>query len=973
MATSQEIEAARKILAGTAGEIAKSSEAQMGGSGSKPEGTWGSGSEPEENRVKQTDLNRDDESVVVVTKRVVETEIVVESSLGELESGLGVEKNEENEVKIDNNASNVDVTDSVNEGEFNGNGNTLGVDVGGSWDDADGRERMFENMDGASPSAENGGVSGGDYKLLNGTVSDMDKNGGQTEEEARKVGVNGNTEIIDADNEITENEEKLVGQEHGFIVGDLVWGKIRSHPWWPGQIYNPLDASKFAEKHSHAGQVGRLLVAFFGDGSCSWCLPSQLIPFVENFEEMSKDGSSKSFFNAVQRSVDEVGRLLELNLTCKCIPEELKVGFSRPLVANAGIKDGVLVPEVDISRLSTPTYEPAELLARVRHIALAVSFGSMIEFVVLKSWLSAFYRSRGGGCLPVYCEPQEIEGLEDKSKNVDEDKSNNVDVVLNDFSVPIEVPIGPLEDDLPSSPTEGTDGTGNSAAPSHGRKQKSVAELMKENPEVKPKIKKRTTVTEGTDSGKSTSAKKSKGNDRGVEDGGNGGASSTLKKIVGKRKAVISESSKISENKVSNAASDVSGLDVKNDDPLLSRPKENNIFDEGNVTGEAIEASETVSSPRERKKSKYLSPPYTNLNWREGSSSFKRGTEIESEKNTKIAHVEDIAVEKLPNEQQKGLDTSDNVSEASEDTEKTTFTAAVDVSVTDMLSEIQFAAVDHIYLNKKSSLNVVSKFTSAFRSSVYLHGSNYKIFRKCQPGWKRKPLHSQLDNLENDLTQTKAKSSEPKSTKAGNQKKVAKSDTTRSKKADGISGTKMSVDKAERKSSLTFLILTFSPGFTMPSKDDIVRLFSKFGSLNETETFVVPDSHCAQVVYLNDSDAKEAFRSSINHSPFGAQSVNYKLQHSSAGSRSHGSHTRISSPIKRTPEKLDSSRRADDELSDVGIIRQKLETVAAMLENCSDKISPEDKSILKDELKSLLEKVERAVETVKKVVENTPS
>ncbi|KAL2536806.1 Uncharacterized protein Fot_18197 [Forsythia ovata] len=91
------------------------------------------------------------------------------------------------------------------------------------------------------------------------------------------------------------------------------------------------------KKHSHAGQAGRLLVAFFGDGSCSWCLPSQLISFVENFEEMSKDGSSKTFLNAVQRSVDEVGRLLESNLTCKCIPEELKVGLPRPLVANAGI------------------------------------------------------------------------------------------------------------------------------------------------------------------------------------------------------------------------------------------------------------------------------------------------------------------------------------------------------------------------------------------------------------------------------------------------------------------------------------------------------------------------------------------------------------------------------------------------------------------------------------------------------------
>ncbi|KAK9919260.1 hypothetical protein M0R45_027869 [Rubus argutus] len=25
----------------------------------------------------------------------------------------------------------------------------------------------------------------------------------------------------------------------GFQVSDLVWGKVRSHPWWPGQICDP--------------------------------------------------------------------------------------------------------------------------------------------------------------------------------------------------------------------------------------------------------------------------------------------------------------------------------------------------------------------------------------------------------------------------------------------------------------------------------------------------------------------------------------------------------------------------------------------------------------------------------------------------------------------------------------------------------------------------------------------------------------
>lgn len=87
----------------------------------------------------------------------------------------------------------------------------------GSYDDIDGKEKRFENKDGEDSCAEDRGVLSSDYKQLNGTISEMDKMLDKTGEEAGKVGVDGNTEIMVVDNEKTENEEKLVVQSMDFV------------------------------------------------------------------------------------------------------------------------------------------------------------------------------------------------------------------------------------------------------------------------------------------------------------------------------------------------------------------------------------------------------------------------------------------------------------------------------------------------------------------------------------------------------------------------------------------------------------------------------------------------------------------------------------------------------------------------------------------------------------------------------------
>ncbi|KAF2308521.1 hypothetical protein GH714_010316 [Hevea brasiliensis] len=53
-----------------------------------------------------------------------------------------------------------------------------------------------------------------------------------------------------SDSKDWEGEENME-DGHEFSVGDFVWGKIKSHPWWPGRIYDPLDASDYAKKLNH--------------------------------------------------------------------------------------------------------------------------------------------------------------------------------------------------------------------------------------------------------------------------------------------------------------------------------------------------------------------------------------------------------------------------------------------------------------------------------------------------------------------------------------------------------------------------------------------------------------------------------------------------------------------------------------------------------------------------------------------------
>ncbi|KAK9158180.1 hypothetical protein Scep_004754 [Stephania cephalantha] len=189
-------------------------------------------------------------------------------------------------------------------------------------------------------------------------------------------------------------------EEGRFSVGDLVWGKVKSHPWWPGQIFDPSDASEQAMRYH---KKDRYLVAYFGDQTFAWNEASSLKPFRMHFSEMEKQGSLEPFRGAVESALDEVSRLAELGLSCSCTPEEVRAEIRLPFVCNSGIREDVCSRDGEGGSWGVASFEPDKLVKYVMASAQRpCSGGDLLEFVLAKAQLTAFYQWKGYFGLPEF-------------------------------------------------------------------------------------------------------------------------------------------------------------------------------------------------------------------------------------------------------------------------------------------------------------------------------------------------------------------------------------------------------------------------------------------------------------------------------------------------------------------------------------------------------------------------------------------
>jgi hypothetical protein len=111
----------------------------------------------------------------------------------------------------------------------------------------------------------------------------------------------------------SDAERKLDGIR--YRLGDMVWAKVKSHPWWPGQLYDPDLASSIVTDFK---RESCFLVAFFGDSTFGWFSESELIPFEPNFPQKCKQTSESNFVDTVEDALDELYRRVKSGLTCKC-------------------------------------------------------------------------------------------------------------------------------------------------------------------------------------------------------------------------------------------------------------------------------------------------------------------------------------------------------------------------------------------------------------------------------------------------------------------------------------------------------------------------------------------------------------------------------------------------------------------------------------------------------------------------------
>ncbi|KAI4326722.1 hypothetical protein MLD38_032005 [Melastoma candidum] len=133
-------------------------------------------------------------------------------------------------------------------------------------------------------------------------------------------------------------DEDLGNDERGsFSVGDVIWIKTKSQSWLPGKILTLLAAS---------------------------------------VDTMEANRGRQSFTGAVEKAVHEFGKRLMEKLT-----------LERENDVNSLL--------VEFGEYSSMLFEPGEFLLKLKFLAESLTRPDVLDFVVMKNYLSAFYSSIG--------------------------------------------------------------------------------------------------------------------------------------------------------------------------------------------------------------------------------------------------------------------------------------------------------------------------------------------------------------------------------------------------------------------------------------------------------------------------------------------------------------------------------------------------------------------------------------------------
>ncbi|RLM99784.1 uncharacterized protein C2845_PM06G08480 [Panicum miliaceum] len=193
--------------------------------------------------------------------------------------------------------------------------------------------------------------------------------------------------------------------------GRLVWGKVRQHPWWPGQVFDAADASALALAHRRPRRA--VLVAYFWDKTFAWNEKATLRPFRAGFARLASQKGMTPFAAAVDTALDEVARRVEAGLSCCCGAGGGKDedAANRQVIDNAGVREGAYGAAVDAA-FARGALSGEAFVGYISALATAPLAGAdRVDLTIATAQLKAFDRWRGSTRgLPEYSVVHGIDG-----------------------------------------------------------------------------------------------------------------------------------------------------------------------------------------------------------------------------------------------------------------------------------------------------------------------------------------------------------------------------------------------------------------------------------------------------------------------------------------------------------------------------------------------------------------------------------
>ncbi|XP_010490766.1 PREDICTED: uncharacterized protein LOC104768466 [Camelina sativa] len=187
----------------------------------------------------------------------------------------------------------------------------------------------------------------------------------------------------------SKDKNGFVNENLKLSDSDLVWAKVRSYPWWPGQVFDASDTSKIAKKHFKKGTV---LVAYFGDCTFAWINASRIKPFHQHYSLMQEQSNSDQFRDAIDCALEEVSRRVEFGLSCSCISEEAYIKLKTQNIVSAGIREESRVRYGGDKLSNADSFEPVKLVEYVRRLACFPDYDATeeLKFVINRAQVLAF-------------------------------------------------------------------------------------------------------------------------------------------------------------------------------------------------------------------------------------------------------------------------------------------------------------------------------------------------------------------------------------------------------------------------------------------------------------------------------------------------------------------------------------------------------------------------------------------------------